>query len=226
MILTAGRVRRLFSLCLDMFLASALLTTLQTAAGNQQPPTISNNNTLPLYNHITAANHPQQHLTSQRFRFIVNDTYAKVLPCLLPRLPPDSAEYFHFPHKDAEYHFEELKNKTAVFRQSPVHDYTGYRGPWIENIFIQHFLNKPLQHFRGLIPLFIPWVDTEIAHEYKVDNMLDVLRPLIRPNVIYFALSQSDKGLSQIGEHFPNILVFSAGGFGHGNHHPFSLDLP
>lgn len=39
----------------------------------------------------------------------------------------------------------------------------GYDGPWIENYFIDAFIDKPLSYFRGFIPLFIQWVDVMVA---------------------------------------------------------------
>ena len=41
----------------------------------------------------------------------------------------------------------------------------GFRGPWIENLFIDKFIGKPLSYFGGLIPLFIQWTDIHV-HEF------------------------------------------------------------
>ena len=51
---------------------------------------------------------------------------------------------------DAEAHYKELLERTAQFRQAPVHAYAGYEGPWIENIFISHYIDKPLSFFNGI----------------------------------------------------------------------------
>jgi len=146
-------------------------------------------------------------------------TYEQTLPCLRSawmmdgRDPADFAKW-KLPD-DAEQHFEELKNVTAVFRQAPVHDYAGYAGPWLENIFIKEFLDKPLSYFNGFIPIFIQWIDSQILRGHHFDNIHKALNRHLRGGVIYLAVSQGDVGLGKIGTAHPNILVLSAGGFGH-----------
>jgi len=117
--------------------------------------------------------------------------------------------------EDAEYHFEELKNRTARFRQAPVHEYANYEGPWIENIFIKEFMDRPLSYFNGFIPIFIQWIDTQILRGRHFDNIYNELSGILRPNVIYLAISQGDVGLGKIGTANPNIFVLAAGGYGH-----------
>ena len=146
-------------------------------------------------------------------------TYSQVLPCIRSAwmMQERNASYFdtwRLPD-DAEAHFQMLKSQTARFRQAPVHQYAGYDGPWIENIFIQKFLDKPLSYFNGFIPLFIQWIDSQILRKQYFNNIHDFLNKNLRPNVIYLAVSQGDVGLGKIGIAHPNILVLSAGGFGH-----------
>jgi hypothetical protein len=146
-------------------------------------------------------------------------TYEQVIPCLHSawlmdgKTPADTATW-KLPI-DAELHFEQLKNATAKFRQAPVHEYSNYKGPWIENIFIEKFLNKPLSYFNGFIPLFIQWIDIQILRGRHFDNIHNELNNLLRPGVIYLAISQGDVGLGKIGTAHPNIMVLSAGGYGH-----------
>lgn len=121
--------------------------------------------------------------------------------------------HFEYP-KDAETHFEYIKNRTIDCRKVAVHKYAGYSGPWIENIFIEKYLNKSLHHFRGLIPIYIQWVDSQILRG-SFDYIYSKLTEILRPNVLYLAISQSDLGLGKIGIGHPNIVVLSAGGFGH-----------
>lgn len=116
---------------------------------------------------------------------------------------------------DAEDHFQDIYRRTERFRQSPVHEYAGYEGPWIENIFIANYSTKPLSFFRGFIPLFIQWIDTQILRGRHFDNIHHELNQVLRPNVLYLAISQGDVGLGKIGVSHPNILALSAGGFGH-----------
>jgi len=144
-----------------------------------------------------------------------NETYEKVIPCLKRAwMMADKSIDFKFPD-DAEYHYEELINRTARFRQAPVHEYAGYEGPWIENIWIKEYMNKPLSFFNGFIPLFIQWIDTQILRGRHFGDIHYELNQILRPNVLYLAISQGDVGLAGIGTSHPNILVLSAGGFGH-----------
>lgn len=115
---------------------------------------------------------------------------------------------------DAERHYYDLLERTSVFRYQPMHRYSGYDGPWIENYFIDTFINKPLSYFNGMIPLFVQWVDTMVeANDF--DKIVKLMREILRPNVMYLAVSQSDKGLEDVQRHHPNILTISAGGWGH-----------
>jgi len=149
-------------------------------------------------------------------------TYDQTLPCLraawmLEGRLATSFTKWKLPD-DAEQHFAELKNLTAVFRQYPVHAYAGYKGPWLENIFIEQFFDKPLSYFNGFIPLFIQWVDAVVLDGEKgqnVDSIHKLLGTHLRSDVIYLAISQNDAGLGKIGIAHPNMLVLSAGGFGH-----------
>ncbi len=146
-----------------------------------------------------------------------NVTYGKVLPCIESAwMLADKNEKrdWAFP-TDAEEHYRDLLAKTEKFRTAPVHEYAHYEGPWIENIFIQQFMSKPLSYFNGFIPLFIQWIDTQILRGRHFDHIHDELKNSLRPNVLYLAISQGDVGLGYIGSSFPNILTLAAGGFGH-----------
>lgn len=47
---------------------------------------------------------------------------------------------------------------------------TYYSGPWIENYFIDRFVNKPLQSFGGIFPLFVQW--TDYLYHIEVNDVL------------------------------------------------------
>lgn len=149
---------------------------------------------------------------------VVNQTYSKALPCILQSWMYENGKgasiQWKFPD-DAQTHFEEILNRTAKFRVTTVHEYSEYAGPWIENIFISTFIDMPLSYFRGFIPIFVQWIDTEIIQRSRVGNILAELNQVLRPNVLYLAVSQGDIGLREIGRSHPNILVLSAGGYGH-----------
>ena len=149
---------------------------------------------------------------------LANLTYEKVFPCMsFPNvwmMEGRNVREWHWPD-DAEHHFEELKNKTARFRTAPVHEYANYEGPWVENLWIRDFIDKPLRFFNGFIPLFIQWIDTQILRRGHFDAIHNELNMILRPNVLYLAISQGDVGLGKIGTSHPNILVLAAGGYGH-----------
>lgn len=120
---------------------------------------------------------------------------------------------FIFPD-DAEQHFEQLQAAIKPFlSKNPIHQYAGYNGPWIENVWINHFKDKPLAYFRGLFPIFLNWIDSEIVKDMPA--MITALQSVIRKDCIYITVSQGDAGLHEAAEYFPNILALSAGGFGH-----------
>ena len=129
-------------------------------------------------------------------------------------LADKDTSHYSFPH-DADKHYAELKKATEKFRKAPVHEYSNYEGPWIENLFIQKFIDKPLSYFQGFIPLFVQWIDTQILRGPHFNNIHEELNKLLRPGVIYLAVSQGDVGLGLIGAAHPNILVLSAGEYGH-----------
>ena len=135
----------------------------------------------------------------------------------------------HFP-SDAQEHYSELLAATKPFRTNiPVHSAVGYNGPWLENHFISRFVDKPLAYFRGLIPLFVQWVDihvvtfneTEKAHPtMSIPFNTHVTLPktiqgMLRPDVLYVAVNQDDQGLGALTLNMPNVISFSAGGYGH-----------
>jgi len=155
---------------------------------------------------------------NQSLALEANKTYEQVFPCMsFPNtwmMQGRNIREWHFPD-DAEHHFEEVKNRTARFRTAPVHEYANFEGPWIENIWIRDFMNRPLADFHGFIPLFIQWIDTQILRRGHFDAIHNELNQLLRPNVLYLAVSQGDVGLGKIGTAHPNILVLASGGYGH-----------
>lgn len=124
-------------------------------------------------------------------------------------------------------HYQDLLKQTERYYGGLPHSYAGYYGPWIENFFIYSFLRKPLNYFSGLVPLFIRWTDIHVE-DYReknrkrenyisvYDNLLPQLLRILRDDVIYVTVVQDDEGISsQLMQLKPNILVISAGGFGH-----------
>lgn len=133
---------------------------------------------------------------------------------------------------DAEEHFAEIHSAMKQWMYYKPHCAQDYCGPWIENIWSEHFYplanNSELllsETFGPYIPLFIPWIDRWVEkydqkpqHGYPVD-FIDTIQRYLRPTVPYITVSQGDQGLVGKCEfkqsQYPNILVLSAGGYGH-----------
>jgi hypothetical protein len=142
---------------------------------------------------------------------------------------------------DADEHYNTIRIALSEWVQHSdhtIHIAKRYRGPWIENQFIHHFESlyddeslrvttnsevpvKCLSHYFGpFIPIFIPWVDHLVQnhHQYPI-GLIETLRSVLRPNVPYITVSQNDEGLVGKNEFnmlsIPNLLVLSAGGYGH-----------
>lgn len=150
--------------------------------------------------------------------------------CLLRTSPGLRVTY----PSDAEAHFDAVHIKLAPWLQSVPgfrrHGAAGYDGPWIENIWISHFgalarraraRSRPLRSIFGpYIPLFVPFTDHWVrgGYNYPAGLVPDLIAAL-RPDVAYVTVSQNDEGLTGKDElpmaRIPNVLVFSAGGYGH-----------
>lgn len=108
-------------------------------------------------------------------------------------------------------------------RHLPTHSQAGYSGPWIENHFISHFIQKPLDYFHGMVPLFVQFVDmhvndfrTKVRPNPTFKEATNELIGLLRDDIVYVTVSQDDQGISSaLLQAKPNILVLSAGGYGH-----------
>ncbi len=159
-----------------------------------------------------ASNNPHHDTTSPEFKQKAKETYAKVLSCLQHTWTAEKKlTKMEFP-ADAEAHFQHIKDVTEAYRYPPMYVHPdGYKGPWSENIFISNYFNKSLHFFNGFIPLFIPWADSGASIKY-IDAELSAV---LRPSVIYFAISWVDEGLAFIGDHYQNIFTISDAGYGH-----------
>lgn len=157
-----------------------------------------------------------------------DDSSSRALACLRQTTPNLSLEY----PDDAVAHFNEIRRAMAPWAQHAAHKMhraARYAGPWIENEWISHFetiydtkYNSTClsDHFGPFIPLFLPWVDHWVrgGHRYP-EGLIETLRSVLRPNVPYVTVSQNDEGITGKNEldlrSMPNILVLSAGGYGH-----------
>jgi len=150
---------------------------------------------------------------------------AMAISCLQRTTPSLQLEY----PSDADLHLNEIRLALAPWAQHgshKPHSHKGYHGPWIENRWIAHFEkiyqgNKTAcasDIFGPFIPIFIPWTDHWV-NKRQYQNLLNRLSDVLRPNVPYITVSQNDQGFPggyNFDLHqFPNLLVLSAGGYGH-----------
>jgi len=168
-------------------------------------------------------------LITEADKAIFKETYRRVINCLktgrVGRKEAFNWRNVRFPD-DAEEHYSSLLNQTLKFRNGiRPHSYTGYSGKWLENYFIEDYSFRPLHAFGGLIPIFAQWTDIHV-HTLMNDGGMSHLpndtfstlhkhvRAMLRPDVLYVAVSQDDQGLFQLSKHVPNLLSLSAGGYG------------
>jgi hypothetical protein len=149
------------------------------------------------------------------------------LECLQLSTPSLELEY----PDDAIDHFNEIRNAMLPWAQHHgnhnFHSYASYSGPWIENYWISHFETLwdevvsssngtkicLSDYFGPFIPIFVPFVDQLVNNRGSYGGLADTLLSVLRPNVPYVTISQCDGGLDMKTP--PNVLVMSAGGYGH-----------
>ena len=146
--------------------------------------------------------------------------YSNVIGCLAlgSFLTPAIKQALKYP-ADAEAHYKHVLDETKRYRQGRPHCHISFCGPWIEHLFIAKYEQKDYTYFNGLIPIFIPWTDFAPADLRNLNpnaEMTNHLRTILRTDVLYFTVSQHDRGFGvTMAKLFPNILVLNAGGFGH-----------
>ncbi|CAE7204931.1 unnamed protein product [Symbiodinium natans] len=177
------------------------------------------------------------------------ETVEKALACL--RMSSPDLGDFSYP-SDAEKHFgrrgraarplgvgvskrrkRQINETLSYFFPAnfPAHVWAGYSGPWIENHWIRNFSqrwrdrpsgSKLRDIFGPFIPIFAPFVDMAVrSHGYPA-GMMEMLKKMMRKDVLYVAVSQHDLGIFKSNRNsrvtqteLPNLLIFSAGGYGH-----------
>lgn len=130
-------------------------------------------------------------------------------------------------------HAQDVFRATSTMRGFDSHGYRGYGGPWIENHFIQGVLPPRARGdtlpaldwamWEPLVPLFVQWTDAWVrtgASAAMARIISGRLASMLRRDVLYVAVVQFKDGLQPFAEAFEsvptgNILVISAGGYGH-----------
>ena len=144
--------------------------------------------------------------------------------------------------KSAEEHFTTVHAalRPWLHKRSRACTGSGYCGMQVEDLWITTFGGRAgLSHRLGLsnasapvgalratfgpyVPLFLPWNALErqawgSGHRYP-RGLLEAVERTLRTDVLYVTVSQSDMGLfggTALEGAFRNVLVLSAGGFGH-----------
>eukprot|EP01041_Mallomonas_annulata_P001111 gene1111-2158_t len=168
-----------------------------------------------LSNHTSARTENYRRLVGKS-----SNTYKKLYPCIIGNISTVEMSKWEIP-EDAEAHYREILKVTSKFRNVAIHRWSQYSEKWVENHFIDRFMDKPLSFFNGLIPLFIQWVDIHVndfLHRKPeippYSAIFTTLEGILRKDVLYIAVSQDDEGISRLQKNFPNVISFSAGGCG------------
>ena len=158
-------------------------------------------------------------------------TYDRVIKCLKSRSTQVpfgfSWDNMTFP-ADALQHYQDLLAKTRMYRTNiEPHGYMGYKEKWIENRFIEKFSSLALDQFGGFIPIFVQWTDIHVHQFTKLtpnpmpnlpkttfETLHKSILNMLRPTVLYVAVTQDDQGLFLLSKLAPNILSISGGGYG------------
>lgn len=163
-------------------------------------------------------------------RSLVERRWAAFLSCVEETPCPAQAKIMRSPpsYSAAKEHFLEMYAATASLRNVSAHGYGGFGGPWLENLFVEaadKYAMALFERFYPVIPLIMQSTDICVQHHHLRDPIKRLLRTGLRPEFIYAFASQHDNGLCswEGGEGIPldpctsvppNLLHFSAGGYG------------
>ena len=151
------------------------------------------------------------------------------------KYPSDPEEHFEELRNALSPWFDYAAKKFMAKTKNPYHCTEGYCGPWVENHWIKHFLSTWVNHssktgskkrlagvFGPFIPIFMPYNDLWNANASEYEKMIKVLRKELRPHVAYITvvlhatgLVSNRKKMMKIMDEIPNVVVLSAGGYGH-----------
>lgn len=148
---------------------------------------------------------------------------------LLACLPASQLRAATLSGRELNKHFADTLAATRRFRENiSTHRYRGFRGPWLENLWIRRFCCDSAQRakrFGRFVPLFIQWTDLMHRSKFIYLQLRRTLDTLLRNDVLYITVSQNDDGIglsydqSRPGDfaadRWPNLLVASSGGVGH-----------
>jgi hypothetical protein len=161
----------------------------------------------------------------------VGDPYAEAKRCFAMSSDIQPSPPIKYPpatdiegHRELDRHFEQILLETAPYKRALEDKINagGYTGPWLEDHWVNTFAGKPRSAFGPYIPLFIPWTNLEGMYGGAPTcwcPLFALLKRLIRPDLVYITVVQSALGPAGGTMYHPsqwaNILVLSAGGYGH-----------
>ena len=118
-------------------------------------------------------------------------------------------------------HHKEMIERTRKLRGRGPHDYAGYRGQWIEEVWIETFIDETYETFYPLVPLFIEVTNFCVAGD--VAGLVDLFLNGLRRDVLYLVVIQHDESLCFFNQSWVrenakcglrNVLILSSGGYG------------
>ena len=119
-------------------------------------------------------------------------------------------------------HYIDLKKKTEEFRNVPGFCYGKYCGEWVEEVWINTFINEKFETFGPYIPVFIPWLNIyKKCNENKQCYQSYVKRifELLEPDFLYITVVQSARGITESyynSMQVPsNLIILNPAGIGH-----------
>jgi len=103
---------------------------------------------------------------------------------------------------------EILIERTLPYRQLPVHTYAGYCGPWLENVYFSHFIEKRPQSKLLYLPVF--WTDLW-CHLLQVQNRKDIPELLRQVEEFRVFITTLFNEMKESGQNFYTVIQHDHG---------------
>lgn len=125
--------------------------------------------------------------------------------------------------EERKKHFAFITNALKPYMYVQSHSWAGYNGPWIEEVWRDHFIfNSTIDDFGPFVPLFIQWLDIfklQRKNMTQYHSTLSTIFSYLRTDVLYITVVQNLYGLEGTYELWnnipPNILILSPTSRGH-----------
>lgn len=103
---------------------------------------------------------------------------------------------------------EKLIERTQIYRHIPVHTYAGYPGPWLENVYFDHFIKKRPQSKLLYIPIF--WTDLW-CHLLQVQNSRNIPELLRQVEEFRIFITTLFDEMQESGQNYYTIIQHDHG---------------